>query len=95
MSTKKKNKVRHHNRSHLLRKYESVYKECMKDKKDVVSNDSSKRKKNLNEYQKFVKNESKKSIYKDMKGSERLSAIASAWERKKRYNTRQKNRKKV
>ena len=41
-------------------------------------------KKNLNDYQKFVKEESVKDKYKNMKGSERMVIISKEWEKKKR-----------
>ena len=41
------------------------------------------RKRPLNGYQKFVREESKKSKYKGMDARERLSAISKAWKRKK------------
>jgi hypothetical protein len=50
-------------------------------KEKPVSESVSKR---LNDYQKFVKNESSKEKYENMKGSERLSAISFQWEKKKR-----------
>ena len=40
--------------------------------------------KKLNEYQKFVKEESGKEKYKSMKGCERMFAISQQWEKKKR-----------
>ena len=39
-----------------------------------------KKKKPLNDYQKFVKKESVKSKYQNMRGSKRLSAVATEWE---------------
>ena len=41
-------------------------------------------KKNLNDYQKFVKEESVKDKYKNIKGSERMVIISKEWEKKKR-----------
>ena len=41
-------------------------------------------KKNLNEYQKFVKEESVKDKYKNMKGSDRMVIISKEWEKRKR-----------
>jgi hypothetical protein len=41
-------------------------------------------KRNLNDYQKFVKDESGKDKYKNMKGSERMLIISKEWERKKK-----------
>jgi hypothetical protein len=37
------------------------------------------KKKPLNDYQKFVRNESKKDIYSDMSGKERLQEISKKW----------------
>ena len=47
-----------------------------KNKKSKVVQKS---RKPLNSYQKFVQQESKKDIYKDMPGKQRLSAIAVEW----------------
>jgi len=46
--------------------------------------------KNLNTYQKFVQEESRKEKYKNMKGSERMLAISQAWEKKKRKDKKYK-----
>lgn len=49
-------------------------------KKEVRKVQKSKeRKRPLNEYQKFVRDESKKSKYKDMASSDRMSSIGKAW----------------
>ena len=48
-----------------------------------------KRRKKLNEYQKFVRKESHSNKYKNMKGSERMNAIASLW-KSKSYETKYK-----
>jgi hypothetical protein len=54
----------------------------------IPQTSDSKKKKNLNEYQHFVKEESKKEKYKNMKGAERLAAIAQIWKKKrKKKNT--------
>jgi len=86
-------------RSVRLKKYEAVYKEHMKkypsssikyerkiepDKEKIQTSD--KKKTILNEYQNFVKEESKKEKYKNMKGAERLAAIAQVWKRKRKRN---------
>jgi hypothetical protein len=42
---------------------------------------SKSKRKTLNPYQKFVKDESKKEKYKDIAGKDRLSVIASEWKR--------------
>lgn len=39
------------------------------------------KRKSLNAYQKFVKQESKKDKYRDIPGKQRLSAIAAAWKK--------------
>lgn len=83
-------KNRRYNRSVRLRKYESVYRQVTKERESVSSDSSKQKKRSLNSYQKFVKQESKKDKYRNMRGSERLSAIASAWEHKKRYGRRRK-----
>ena len=54
-----------------------------KEKKPQTS-DSKKKKTLLNEYQNFVKEESKKEKYKSMKGAERLAAIAQVWKKKRK-----------
>jgi hypothetical protein len=55
-------------------------------KEGKVPRESSKKKvsKKLNDYQKFVKEESGKEKYKSMKGGERMFAISQQWEKKKR-----------
>ena len=44
----------------------------------------------LNNYQQFFQQESSKSKYKNMKGSERMTAIAESWEKEKRRQRRRK-----
>lgn len=51
-----------------------------KNKKKITDSNITKRK-SLNKYQKFVKEESKKEKYKKLPGKERLSVIASEWKR--------------
>ena len=70
-------------KSARLRKYGSVYKKHIKNKH---SPPKKKKKTRLNEYQKFVKQESQKTKYVNMKGSERLNAISKEWEIYKRKN---------
>jgi outer membrane biosynthesis protein TonB len=41
-------------------------------------------KKSLNEYQKFMRDESAKARYKNMKGTDRMIIISKEWEKKKR-----------
>jgi len=55
-----------------------------------ISVKEKKKKKKLNEYQKFVKDESCKEKYKNMKATERMSAISQQWEKKKRENKKKK-----
>lgn len=79
-------------RSVRLKKYGAVYNEYIKknatcDEKIEPVKSS---KKNLNEYQKFVKEESSKDKYKKMKGSERMSIISQEWEKKKRKDRKKK-----
>jgi len=50
----------------------------------VTPDKSISKRKTLNLYQKFVKDESKKEKYTDLPGKERLSAIAIEWKRKRR-----------
>lgn len=67
-----------------------------RDKERIKSDETKLRKKSLNEYQKFVKRESKRDKYRDMRGSERMATIAVEWDRYKRRNSklsRSKNRK--
>lgn len=52
-------------------------------KKTPVNNTVEKSKKRqLNDYQKFVRSESKKDIYKNMSGKERLQSISKKWKTK-------------
>ena len=75
-------------RSARLRKYESVYNSYMKQiSKQNTKTDSKPKKKQLNDYQRFVKAESSKEKYKDMKSKERMSVVAIAW---KKYSRRKK-----
>lgn len=95
-----KRKERRESRSVRLRKYGSVYKECVSEKKTVnkksteqklsQTSDSSKKKKILNDYQKFFRQESKKEKYKNLSSRQRMSEIAQIWERKKRKEKRKK-----
>lgn len=50
---------------------------CKKTKKNNIVKTPAKKK--LNEYQKFVKSESKKDIYKDINNKERFTSIAKKW----------------
>lgn len=51
--------------------------------KTLPQSDSSKPKRPLNEYQKFLQSESKRDKYKGYSPKSRMSAIASAWKKKK------------
>ena len=80
-------------RSIKLRKYEEAYKSCIKrqNKKEKSPRPQRRKpqksparierskKKPLNKYQKFVREQSKKTIYKNMTGPERLTAISKKW----------------
>lgn len=78
-------------RSIRLRKYETIYKKIVNsdekkndiskvEKKDIEKK-VEKKKKNLNSYQKFVKEESKREKYNNMRSDDRLKAIAIAWKK--------------
>mgnify|MGYP001395622780 CR=1 FL=1 len=75
-------------RSNRLRKIETVYnkyKDLFEEKpKEKHQHKSNKTKKPLNNYQKFVKSESKKEIYKNMNVEDRFSTIGKAWKNKKK-----------
>jgi hypothetical protein len=86
-----------------LKKYGIVYNDYMKKNVVVkvksppkkVIKESTKQpvktsKKTLNDYQKFVQEESSKDKYKNMKGSERMSRISQEWEKKKRKDRKKK-----
>lgn len=80
-----------------IRKYESVYKNFINSgnfgnkkireennkEKEPPTRDSRGRKK-LSEYQKFVKEESKKEKYKSLKPEERLKKIAKLWKKQQK-----------
>lgn len=51
---------------------------------EIETKQEKKPKKILNEYQKFVKSESKQEKYKDLPGKLRLAAIANAWKKIKK-----------
>lgn len=50
----------------------------------VRTSDSTKKKKKLTEYQKFVKEESKKEKYRQLKPEERMAKIARAWKKRQK-----------
>jgi len=97
-------KERHLSRSVRLRKYESAYKTYVQNqktknpkrsphrrhrkKKEAQPEKPKKKKKSLNDYQKFVKKESKKEKYRNMRGDERFHSIAIEWDLKKKKNKR-------
>ena len=79
--------------SSLIRLYESVYKEYVKNvpemkkeevKKKTKLEQKTDKKRSINSYQRFVQEENMKEKYKHLSGKERLSLIAKAWEKKKR-----------
>lgn len=63
------------------RNYEDKKPDVHKSKKSTNKKVSKSKRKTLNEYQKFVKSESKKDKYKDFPGKERLSCIATEWKK--------------
>jgi hypothetical protein len=84
------------NRSIKLKKYEKVYKSFIRKteqskisksprisrtKTENILKKEIKPKKTLNDYQKFVKSESKHEKYKDLPGKLRLAAIANNWKK--------------
>jgi len=87
-------------KSNKLRKYGSAYKSYIRKngkiqksprkQRDTPENviiktiDSKPKKKILNPYQKFVKSESRKDVYKDIPGKERLTKIAIEWKSHKK-----------
>jgi len=54
-----------------------------KNEKSKVRDVSHERKRPLNSYQKFVREESKKSKYKGMQAAERMTAVSTAWHKHK------------
>lgn len=91
-------------RSQRLKSIEAVYNDFMKRKH--VSNQHKSRhkepseqstplarkKRAMNPYQKFLKSETRKERYREMRGSERMCAIATAWDKKKREIERNKRK---
>jgi hypothetical protein len=60
----------------------------VREPKNPVRESGKTSKRSLNEYQKFVKEQSSKDKYKNMKGSDRMVIISKEWERHKRRNGR-------
>ena len=60
----------------------------VREPKKAVRESGKTSKRSLNEYQKFVKEQSSKDKYKNMKGSDRMVIISKEWERHKRRNGR-------
>lgn len=96
----------HISRSARLRKYGAVYRRLMGKVQlaepgpaPISNSDSapagkvSSKKRTLNEYQKFVQEESKKQRYKGVPAPERLAAIAKSWKRGKK-STKNRDEKK-
>jgi hypothetical protein len=91
-------------RSAEIRKYEAVYKELIKNKREspkrlprkkdntIVKKIEERKKKiekkPLNEYQIFVKEEGKKEKYKHLPGSLRMAEVAKTWDK---YKKKKKN----
>jgi hypothetical protein len=75
-----KNKSRSPEKPQILRETRKVTKPIKVDEKPA---DSKKRKK-LTEYQKFVKEESKKEKYQGLKADERMAKIAKAWKKRQK-----------
>lgn len=81
--------------SKRLKRCEMVYKELLRqkspekirtsDREEEKKTEKSEKKKPLNDYQKFIQKESKKSKYSHLTGKEKLLAIAKAWKKKKGY----------
>ena len=77
-------KNKEESRSKRLKKYAQVYDEVIKGNKERVEkkgNDSVplSSSKELNPYQKFYKDESKKKKYENLSSKERMAAIAKVW----------------
>lgn len=62
------------------REIESERRETREPREEKESEKKQTSSRKLNDYQKFVKKESRKEKYNHMKGSERLNAIAAEWE---------------
>lgn len=65
-----------------IRKTQTVSKSVLKQEEKPA--DSGKKKKKLTEYQKFVKEESKKEKYHGLKPDERMAKIAKAWKKRQK-----------
>lgn len=73
--------IKHKSRSPEQKKPEKKHKNKISHSKKEKIVDSSKGRKKLTEYQKFVKNESQKEKYKGLKPDERMAKIARAWKK--------------
>jgi hypothetical protein len=71
------------------------HRENVQERSSRRSKEKERKKKPLNEYQKFVKRESKKDKYRNMRGSERLAAIAVEWDRHKKRSAKPSRARKV
>lgn len=69
------------------------HKETTEHRKHSREKKKEKKKKALNDYQKFVKKESKRDKYKNMRGSDRLHAIAIEWNTEKKKKSKRKEQK--
>jgi hypothetical protein len=63
-----------------IRRERSTHKKERPSRESPVTERKEKKKKPLNDYQKFVKAQSRKDKYRNMRGSERLASIALEWE---------------
>ena len=97
-----KYKDRRQSRSARLRKYGNVYNQYVYTKKsdkninepvveEKISDSTKRKKKVLNDYQKFFREESKKIKYRSMSSRQRMTEIANLWEKKKRRSRRKKS----
>ena len=76
-----------------IKRCEAVYKELLRrksperirtsDREEKKPPEKTEKKKELNDYQKFIQKESKRSKYSHLTGKEKLLAIAKAWKKKK------------
>lgn len=71
-------------RSHRLKKYENVYKSYTKKINTVSDHSKPIKKKKLNKYQAFVKQQSKSDKYEGISSKDRLKKIAEDWEKHKK-----------
>jgi hypothetical protein len=76
-----KSYVRKSEQSHTNKSPRRTRCKCSSSKKKESTQVSKSKRKTLNPYQKFVKDESKKEKYKEMSGKERLIVIAREWKK--------------